>query len=145
MANTAIVMVNGTCKKRDCVIISVINSSTSLFAGFAIFSILGFMAHQQGVDIEQVAESGPGLAFIAYPKAVTQMPAAPFWAVLFFFMIILLGLDSQFVGVEAFITVVMDLFPQLRKNYNREIFIAVYCLFSFAVGLTMCTRVSNRH
>ena len=39
--------------------------------------------------------SGPGLAFIVYPRALSMMPLAPMWSALFFFMLFLLGIGSQ--------------------------------------------------
>ncbi|EMP35595.1 Sodium- and chloride-dependent taurine transporter [Chelonia mydas] len=125
----------------DCLLLGCLNSGTSFVSGFAIFSVLGFMAQEQGVNIADVAESGPGLAFIAYPKAVSMMPVPTVWAILFFVMLLLLGLDSQFVEVEGQITSLVDLYPSfLRKGYRREIFIAIVCFLSYLLGLTMVTE-----
>jgi len=43
---------------RDAVIVTLINCGTSLFAGFVVFSILGFMAEKQNVDVKDVADDG---------------------------------------------------------------------------------------
>ncbi|XP_014670558.1 PREDICTED: sodium- and chloride-dependent taurine transporter-like [Priapulus caudatus] len=131
---------NNNCYK-DCIIVALINSGTSFVSGFVVFSVLGFMRHEQDVDVGAVAESGPGLAFLAYPKAITQMPIAPLWAILFFFMLLLLGLGSEFVAVEGFVTAVVDSFPQtLRRGHRREALVACVVFVSFCIGLTMVTN-----
>nr|XP_006628640.2 PREDICTED: sodium- and chloride-dependent GABA transporter 2-like [Lepisosteus oculatus] len=126
---------------RDSFYLCLLNSTTSFVAGFAIFSVLGFMAYEQGVDITLVAESGPGLAFIVYPRAVAMMPLPQLWAACFFLMIILLGIDSQFVGLESLMTSVMDLFPMvLRRGYRRELLLLFLCVCCFLLGLLMVTE-----
>ena len=59
---------------RDCIFIACVNSFTSLYAGIVIFSVLGFMAKQQGVSIADVAESGTTL-WEKYPNE----PTCPDW------------------------------------------------------------------
>uniref|UniRef100_A0A3B5M5Y8 Transporter n=1 Tax=Xiphophorus couchianus TaxID=32473 RepID=A0A3B5M5Y8_9TELE len=123
---------------RDCLALCFLNSSTSFVAGFAIFSILGFMSYEQNVPISEVAESGPGLAFIAYPRAVSMMPFSSLWAGLFFVMIVFLGLDSQFVCVESLVTAIVDMYPTVfRRKNRRELFLLGVVLFSFLMGLIM--------
>ncbi|NXC93070.1 S6A12 protein, partial [Certhia familiaris] len=126
---------------RDCIMLCSLNSATSFVAGFAIFSVLGFMAREQGVPISEVAESGPGLAFIAYPTAVTMMPGSQLWSCLFFLMLIFLGLDSQFVCVESMVTAIIDMFPGVfRKKGRRELLILAIAVICYLLGLLLVTE-----
>ena len=59
---------------RDTMIVCFGNCLTSFVAGFAIFSVLGFMAKELNAPIEEIATPGTGLAFVAYPDLVTRFP-----------------------------------------------------------------------
>lgn len=48
---------------RDALLTSTINCVTSFVSGFAIFSILGYMAHEHKVNIEDVATEGEWAAW----------------------------------------------------------------------------------
>ncbi|KAJ8373536.1 hypothetical protein SKAU_G00041160 [Synaphobranchus kaupii] len=131
---------NNDCYK-DCLALCVLNSATSIFAGFAVFSVLGFMAYELNMDVADIVSSGPGLAFIAYPKALSLLPGAQFWSVLFFLMVLFLGLDSQFVCVESLCTAITDMFPHvLRKPGRRELLVLGIAVGCFLLGLMLVTN-----
>ncbi|XP_035490956.2 sodium- and chloride-dependent GABA transporter 2-like [Scophthalmus maximus] len=131
---------NNNCYK-DAFALAMVNSVTSFVAGFAIFSVLGYMSYEMGVDISAVAESGPGLAFIAYPQAVAMMPLPQLWAVFFFLMIIFLGLDSQFVNLETMVTSISDMYPSFfSTGHRRKLLLLVICVVSLLIGLCMVTE-----
>ena len=115
------------------------NCLTSFFAGFVIFGIVGFMAHELGVPVSAVAAQGAGLAFVAYPEAVAKLPISPFWSILFFVMLLTLGLGTQFTLIETVVTTISDTFPdQLR--HRKPMVLASVCGFMYIFGLFMCTK-----
>uniref|UniRef100_A0A3P8T6V4 Transporter n=1 Tax=Amphiprion percula TaxID=161767 RepID=A0A3P8T6V4_AMPPE len=131
---------NNNCYK-DTFALCTLNSLTSFVAGFAVFSILGFMSYELGVDISTVAESGPGLAFIAYPRAVALMPLPQLWAAFFFIMIVLLGLDSQFMYLEGAVTSLSDMYPSFFfTGHRRKLLLLLICLVCLVTGLFMVTE-----
>ncbi|CAH1785348.1 unnamed protein product [Owenia fusiformis] len=118
---------------RDAIIINLVSFFTSLYAGFAVFSVIGYMAHENGQAVEDVIKSGPGLAFIVYPEALGLMPLAPMWSALFFFMLFLLGIGSQMVGFETVITGLCDEFPIFRKRRLLTSIAVATLLFLFGI------------
>ncbi|XP_076435052.1 sodium- and chloride-dependent GABA transporter ine-like [Babylonia areolata] len=127
---------------RDVLALAVVDAITCLLAGFAIFSILGYLAFNQGKDVVEVVKEGPGLVFVIYPEAFVAMPASQLFAFLFFFMLVCLGIDSQFASVEVVVTTIQDHFGDSVKHYLRrkEVLVVIVCFISFLCGLPNITQ-----
>jgi len=87
------------------------------------------------------AASGPGLAFILFTEAVNQFPLPNLWAVLFFSMLLALGLDSQFGTLQGVVQCMIDL--KLFKNMKKEVMTGTLCGFCFVVSLCFAQSVGG--
>uniref|UniRef100_G1P8M3 Transporter n=1 Tax=Myotis lucifugus TaxID=59463 RepID=G1P8M3_MYOLU len=81
---------------------------------------------------------GTGLAFIAFTEAMTHFPASPFWSVMFFLMLINLGLGSMIGTMAGITTPIIDTF-----KVPKEMFTVGCCVFAFFVGLLFVQRSGN--
>jgi NSS family neurotransmitter:Na+ symporter len=113
-----------------------INCGFSFFAGFAVFSALGFLAHLQGVAVADVVKAGPDLAFVTYPTIISQLPFwAQFFGVVFFIMLLTLGIDSAFALVEGFVTPLKDL-----TGIKHTRLVLWLCIIGLVLGIVYVTR-----
>uniref|UniRef100_G3P307 Transporter n=1 Tax=Gasterosteus aculeatus aculeatus TaxID=481459 RepID=G3P307_GASAC len=125
---------------RDAIVTSLVNCLTSFVSGFVIFTVLGYMAEIRKVEVEDVAkDKGPSLLFITYPEAIANMMGSTFFAIIFFVMMIMLGLDSTFGGLEAIITAVLDEYPE-QLGHRRELFVLGLVVVCFLGSLSTLTN-----
>ena len=120
---------------RNSVIVGVATVVFTILAGFIIFGTLGFMAQAQNVPIEKVVVSGPGLAYVVFPQALSLMPLAPLFSMLFFLILVTIAYDSAFSLVEAINIAVMD-----KVKIKREIIALVVCIVGFLAGIIFTTN-----
>ena len=159
---TAITLSSYTKKKEDVfkinILVTICNSCFSLFAGFAVFSILGFMSKRrcdevglECVSVEELAsKSGSGLAFIVLAEGVSLFGSGSnIFSLFFFFMLLTLGLDSTFAWMETLITYSDDWVTERRTRLGglewctKPVIVGLYCVFFFLVGLLYCTPLGG--
>uniref|UniRef100_A0A3Q3L7B6 Transporter n=1 Tax=Mastacembelus armatus TaxID=205130 RepID=A0A3Q3L7B6_9TELE len=77
---------------------------------------------------------GTGLAFIVFTEAITKMPGSPGWSVLFFIMLLCLGVSTLFGNIEGVVVPLKDLnmFPQ---NWPQEALTGTTCIVAFIISL----------
>eukprot|EP01006_Ploeotia_vitrea_P006376 TRINITY_DN12952_c0_g1_i1.p1 TRINITY_DN12952_c0_g1~~TRINITY_DN12952_c0_g1_i1.p1 ORF type:complete len:651 (+),score=56.33 TRINITY_DN12952_c0_g1_i1:69-2021(+) len=121
-------------------IISTTNSGFSVMGGFVVFSVVGYMAQIEGATVEEIAKSGPELAFVVFPKALSTMPYPQLFSVIFFVMLFLLGVDSSLAWIETVATVIADYLRSRGKKVPTFTVAVSINLSLFLLGMALCTR-----
>jgi len=122
---------------RDTYFITGVTAGTAIFSGFVIFSVIGFMAEALGKEVQDVAAEGAGLAFVAYPEAISKMPISPFWSILFFAMILTLGIGTQIAIVTTVVSTIID--SSVKLMSRRLETTILFCVVGFFIGLPLCS------
>ncbi len=115
------------------------NSSFDLIAGVLVFSTLGYLVTNMGVEFTAFG-TGAGVAFIAFPIAISTMSSnvviQGLLGFVFFFCLFIAGLSSSISMLESFATAALDKFNIPRKRLISIIsivgFIGSACFASYA-------------
>lgn len=111
------------------------NSGFEFLSAIGVFGILGFMATSQGIPIEEVAEQGIGLAFIAFPKVFSLMGSlGTVFGVLFFLALVFAGLTSSISLFEAFCSAIID-----KSGVERHKIVTLAAVVGFLVSIVYAT------
>lgn len=131
----------------DGIKIALTNSLISFMAGFAVFSVVGYLV---GIGSPVASKTASiGLAFVAYPAAIETMPAPNLWAFILALTLFTLGIDSAFSILEAAATVMQD--SPIFRGWPRKLIALFLCIlgsicsifFSFNWGFTYFDVVDN--
>lgn len=125
-------------KKSDIVnngfMTGLLNCGFSMLSGIMIFSILGNMAHVEGVGVQDVVSKGVGLAFITIPKAISHLPLPALFGGLFFLSLTIAGLSSEISINETVVASFMD-----KYNISRKKTATVFSIVGFLISMIFVT------
>jgi len=117
-------------------IIAFADTGTSFLAGFAVFSVVGYLALQKTVEIDSLGISGPPLAFITYPTAISLFPvAAIIFGFLFYIALLTFGIDSLFSMIEPMVAS-----AEGKWGIKKTQATAIICSIGFFASLIFTTN-----
>lgn len=120
----------------DSVITAMSDSLFAFYAGFAVFSILGYLAFVLNKKIPEVVSAGATLAFITYPEALSKLPfAGRMFAIFFFLSLLFAGISSSISLLEAFVSALYEKF-----RIKRKLATTIVCIIGFSGGLIYTTQ-----
>ena len=114
------------------------NSSFEVLASLGVFGALGFLAAAQGVGVDEVATDGLGLAFVAFPAIISEVPASTLVGVLFFLSLAIAGLTSLVSILEVVIASVRD-----KTGMSRTVTVLVVTVPMALVSIFLIGGVSG--
>jgi NSS family neurotransmitter:Na+ symporter len=120
---------------QNAVVTSLTNCIYSFIAGFVVFGVLGYLGVTKGLPIELVVKSGPTLAFVVFPEAISKLPfLQELFGVLFFLALTIAGLSSGVSIIEALTSAVLDKF-----QISRKLVVSLLCGIGFLGSLVFMT------
>uniref|UniRef100_A0A0N4ZKT7 Transporter n=1 Tax=Parastrongyloides trichosuri TaxID=131310 RepID=A0A0N4ZKT7_PARTI len=121
---------------RDSLIVVFADSFMSVFGGLTTFSILGFMANRLGKKIDDVVSTGKVLAFVVYPEVAALTPIPVLFSLLFFIMLLFLGISSIVCSISGVATSITDKFERLKKHKYIVLLLSIFIMYLFGLPLT---------
>uniref|UniRef100_G1R2E2 Transporter n=1 Tax=Nomascus leucogenys TaxID=61853 RepID=G1R2E2_NOMLE len=88
------------------------------------------------------AVQGTGLAFIVYTEAIKNMEVSQLWSVLYFFMLLMLGLGSMLGNTAAILTPLTDS-KIISSHLPKEAISGLVCLVNCAIGMVFTMEAGN--
>ncbi|XP_008431049.1 sodium- and chloride-dependent transporter XTRP3 isoform X1 [Poecilia reticulata] len=120
-------------KLEDCNLENELSTSQTHHLNLGI-SILRLLWITQAVE-------GTGLAFIVYSEAIKNMPLSQLWSVLYFFMLLMLGMGSMLGNITAITTPLRDF--RFLSHVSNEALNGFVCVLCLLLGLGFTTRSGN--
>lgn len=121
----------------DAMLIVALNYVTSIFVGLVSFAILGHMSAYSGIAITEVVEVGLGFVPMVFTEALSKLPLANLNSIIFFTVMLFLGIASQLTVIETVITTIVDTWPH-KLRYRKPLILMVLCSVMFILNLIMC-------